>query len=448
MTRRALLISPAFTVLDDPNVPTPVKETPTETWRDGLGVLLSRVAKTMDGEGVVLLDGAAADALKLPWQPANLEKATTPAGLDDARADGWKVDKAGPWMTFRADRRPTLHVGVTTLIQAARCPLVAPWPGDTVGALRMWHEMTGYAWHGTPGVAGMALMRATAPRVMVRGRMTPPTWKAVGGPAEAREADFSAARWSRPMTTTFEHGYDATRMYLAAAKGCEVLAPWTLRNTGAIDFDPKRAGWWKAELSGWNVDTIPDPAGPGEGLVRWITTPTAVLLSWLVDQGVYGGFRVVDSWTADGKRLFRKWGEVIEATYQAATAKLSERDGDGFPLAVAMDADRVRQAAKEVYREAWGLLNRSSNAVYRPDWHFTILAQARANLWRKVWAVGQAEDRWPVGIDVDNVWYGSEHEDPEQACPRGLVPPRGKTRDQLGQFKVKGTRSSRKGNRA
>lgn len=439
-TRRALLISPTYTLLDDPDIPSTeqVRRTPENTWSQGLGALLTRVATGMDGSGVLMLDQAAATALHLPTHLADVTRVTT--GLDEARAAGWRVDKPGPWTTFHADGRPTVHVGVTSMVDARRCPLMSEWPQDTVSSLRLWHEWTGQAWHGTPGVAGMALLRALAPRTKVRGRLTTPTWKAPAGPEACREAEFTGKTWFRSMTTRYEHGYDASRMYLAAAQGCEVLAPWTLRNTGKVAFDPRLAGWWKVELHPWTIDDIPHPAGPGDELVRWITTPTAILLTELVEQGVYGGFEVIDSWTGEGRRLLRKWGECLEHTYQRATAAAQERDGDGYLTDRAHDAARVARATKEVYREAWGLLNRQTNSIFRPDWHHTILAHARCNLWRKVWKIGRTEDRWPVVIDNnDNVWYGSDNPDPVEACPAGLT-----LGDALGQFKPKGTREQRK----
>jgi hypothetical protein len=86
-------------------------------------------------------------------------------------------------------------------------------------------------------------------------------------------------------------------------------------------------------------------------------------------------------------------------------------------------------------------MNRPGNSVYRPDWHHAVIAQARSNLWRKLWKVGTTADRWPIEIMVDNAWYESDDPDPERARPVGLPPCNrlGQT-DALGTFKVKGTR--------
>ena len=77
--------------------------------------------------------------------------------------------------------------------------------------------------------------------------------------------------------------------------------------------------------------------------------------------------------------------------------------------------------------------------VRRPDWHYAILAQARANLWRKMRRIGEQEKRWPLFIDVDNVWYSAVSDDPRAECPKGITligenEPRG-----LGKFTSKGT---------
>jgi hypothetical protein len=232
-------------------------------------------------------------------------------------------------------------------------------------------------------------------------------------------------------------GWDTSRMYLAAAQSCEALSPWSLKHTGRIPFDGKRAGWWKVELGPWNDDRIPAPAGPGEDAVRWVTTPTLALLTELESRGelAYQTFEVIDSWTAPGRRILRPWAETLERAYQDARA-LAEIQGD--PFGKDQDADAVRAAVKGAYREALGLMNRPGSAVYRPDWHYAVIAQARSNLWRRMWAVGQAEGVWPLEVKTDCVWYPGDK-------PAGIPVRNGKgLSDALGTFKAAGRRE-RKG---
>lgn len=443
--RRTLMITPGFTLLDYPADDTPraVRTTPRDTWSGGLGALLDRVAPGFKDEGTVLLDRAAARALKLPVD----EQDTTTEGVEHALAAGWSYGSLGPWTTFYRDGRPTIVVGVAGRIDPRRCPLVSPdWSQDTVFSLSMWQELTGRAWRGTPGVAGLSLLRSTLPTFMVKGRPVKPAALQPSGPEDASEADFSSHDWSRPALFTFEHGYDATRMYLAAAGTCEQLAPWNLKHTGRISFSAKLAGWWLVELGPWNDERIPAPAGPGPSR-RWVTTPTLALLDELARQnGAHQTYEIIDSWTTGGKRLLRKWSETLEGAYQTARERMNERDPDGLPSSIAQDAQRVAQAVKSAYKETLGLIKpteyeQGKTTFYWPYNHYAVIAHARATLWRKVWATGLRDDRWPVTIDVDNVWYGSDAEDPDRGKPRSisLLDREGRP-DRLGTFKVKGTR--------
>jgi hypothetical protein len=103
--------------------------------------------------------------------------------------------------------------------------------------------------------------------------------------------------------------------------------------------------------------------------------------------------------------------------------------------------------AQQAYRQGWGMLNKRTSRVHRPDWHYAVVAMARANLWRKLRQVGEKTDRWPLAIDVDNAWYSSPHEDPDDAVselqwphpttgePTGIV-----FADKLGAFSHKGSK--------
>lgn len=446
-----MMITGGLTFLADQPEAKTVRTTPADAFAGGLGGLLDRLAPALsEGEGVVLLDGPMARAVRLP----STDRERTTEGIDSAKAAGWMAGEPGAWTTFYANGRPTIVVGVHPRIPADRCPLISPWPPDSVHALAMWQRLTGKAWRGTPGVAGMTLLRELAPTTMVRGRPTKPAWQQAAGPAGAHELAWEVSYWSRPAQHPFAHGFDATRMYLAAAGACEVLAAWPLKNEGKR-FDPRKslAGWWRVRLGEWTDPRLPSPAGHGDPGERWVTTPTLVLLHELAEAArldpsrPWLDFEVTDSWTGAGRRLLRRWADTLEGTYQAATDAMNARDGAGAPSAHAQDAGRVRDAVKVVYRETIGLLKpvdpKPGKGVYWPYNHYAIIAQARANLWRKIWQIGTRDDRWPIAIDVDNVWYDSPAEDPERGKPPSLplVDSQGRP-DRLGTFKPKGTRET------
>lgn len=98
----------------------------------------------------------------------------------------------------------------------------------------------------------------------------------------------------------------------------------------------------------------------------------------------------------------------------------------------------VCRAVKNAGRATLGLLDRETNWIYRPDWYHAVIAMARSNLWRKMWKTGGGVNGggpWPLWVDVDNIWYGSDIEDPREACPDGIV-----IGPKLGQFKPKSSR--------
>lgn len=445
MNRRALLVTPGYTVIDgfpeDPHAA--VKATPADTWARGLGSLLDRVAKTMSGEGVLLLDQAAAQALKLPTGPDD----STTVGLDDARAAGWMAGKVHAWTPFYGEGRPRIIVGQTGWPNFDRSPLVNPKASiDTVYRAAMWQELTGVAWQGTPGVAGNQLLRATAPKWKVRGSDVGPSYGYKTGPEGASELDWQPEDWSRPQDRRWAHCYDMTRMYLAAAQCCEHLAPWALRHSRSIEFSPKLAGWWLVKMGPWAHDRMPAPAGPGGwDEPRWVTTPTLVLLTQLMEAGEeFQTFEVLDSYTGAAKRVLRGWAERLEGAYQGARVVAEDHPDDDAGRDD--DARAVMKAVKAAYREAIGMWNHTDDdgrpsATYRPDWHHAVIAQARANMWRTLWKVGREEGRWPLEIKTDGVWFESDDQDQEKARPSGLkVVNRSGLTDALGTWKYEKTR--------
>jgi len=372
-----------------------------------LAELLSRAAGAFSAdEGVLALTRDTCNQLDVPLlDRAEVSEAVRYAGPASAEAYGWRFTSWSDWTTLRAEGMPTVRLALLPIIDPKRCPLVEG-IGNEAKAFAAWHQLTGKAYHGTPGMAGLSVLKHT---VRTGKGKTPPAWKpAVVGPDEAYEADYYPDHWRGDESAPWMHGHDLNRAYVAAAMGVEV-SPWALRHTGRIAFDARRAGWWQVELAPWNDPRIPDPAGyeidydradPGDRqLVRWVTTPTLALLESLTEQGLYGGARILDSWTGPAVRgVLRGWAETMRDAYAAPLA-------DTLPGDVAA---AVRLTVKMAGRETLGLLARAENWAYRPDWWYAVVAQARCNLWRKLWTIGTSEGRWPALIDVDNVWYGAD----------------------------------------
>lgn len=428
---------------------------PDDWWAEGIGAFLTRVSTRFDGEGVVLLCHPGARLLGLPAE------GTLPVGgidhpaVQDAQRAGWNVggNRISDWTTFYASGRPSIRLGLVNMMDLAtdrqgrphRSPLFGPKPEEMVRACALWQRLTGSAWVGTPGMAGMQVMSDLAPRRDAGGKA--PTWKPTTtrgpvGPDGAFEDDYRVEQFRRPAAPySYLHGYDANRMYIAAAMLLEAC-PWTLKHTGRTVWSPRLAGWWQVELSPWAEKRLPNPAGyaPDEErqMVRWVTGPTMHLLHDLTEEGVYGGVRILDSWTGPARKgALRPWAERMRDAYQLfdqGTSRMVPLDNFSPE-----DVERVRFAIKCAGRETLGLLDRASNWAYRPDWWYAVVALARANLFRKMWKASQATTgmpaRWPCRIDVDNVYYPSDEPDATKAAPgafsiddTGLV---------LGSFKAK-----------
>lgn len=379
------------------------------------------------GPGVLLIDRHNARMWDLPDASA----------LDTLAEAGWKsspwTDPATGnigWIKFRLDDdmaiHPDVYLGLIDELSEHRCPLLTFHPGGefdphaTADNFTSWHVRTGHAWFGTPGLSGSdvlePLLRATipVPAILKSDRYT--------GPRDAAELPYTLRAWHQTGVADerHAHGYDASRMYLAAAINVEV-APWKLEPTGPTQFDKHRAGWWLIDVPPWNDTRLPDPAGYSDDTRRWLTTPTMALLQQLADRGLSGGFEVLDSYTGTSKRLFREWGETMEQNYLSA-----------MHLGNTNLATAFKQAGA---RETIGLMNSKTYTTYRPDWYASIVAMARVNLWRKIFKVADTSGRYPRAIDTDCIWYGSNDLDATLSCPEPLV-----LGDRLGQFKVKGSR--------
>lgn len=355
-------------------------------------------------EGVILLDGPIHAGMGLP-----AKQPSTARGLDQAlvaaRAAGWNVSKAAPWMTFHANGKPSIHVGLMGWLSSINHALYSDDHSAMTYRMRRFHELTGSAFHGTPGVAGTALLRD-------RYRGKAPRWVGKFDGIDAAGVDTEQRYvWTSPDGGNFpySHRYDANLQYLGAANVSEVALD-ELRHTGRRDFNPHAAGYWKIIVPVWNEKRLPHPANGVVGQEKWVTTPTMQLLSQLADLGKTVMPDVIDSWTCERTtRVFRHWAtRLADALRDVAATE-----------AIAGDQEALTIAIKRTYRETIGLLYRPGGRIHRPDWHHTIIGMARCNLFRKLHKAS-AGGRWPESIKVDAVTWGWSSADPFEAVPEAI----------------------------
>lgn len=400
-----------------------------------LAGFLDRIVRVVAGAGVVLLDRWAAGRLHLPVGslPAGGEGKRHPAAVE-AREAGWEVPEIHRWTMFRRGGHE-IHIGLLDFIDPAYCPLIGYSPLNTAGGLDAWQTLSGMPYWGDPGDAVNALLMQTA-RPTLNRRPYVPTWRPRPIPAvEGHYArTFSRAGFDRTDQCEGRYlvGYDATRAYLSALTTVEV-AGLPLKATGRRQFDRSQAGWWLVHLEPWTDDRLPAPWGyypGGEDVTSlvWLTTPDLDLLSKLHAARRYGGYTIVDSYTAAADRyVMRPLGDRLREMW----------DGAG-QLHVLNDRAAIRDTIKAGYQAVhskWRTL-KGNGDVRRPDWAAALVATARTNLWRRIdkgWA--------PAYVDgIDTVYYATDH--PDQ-LPRGIVTERYPLNtgtpdtDKLGTFRAK-----------
>lgn len=378
-------------------------------------------------EMTVILDDCATKILKLPRNaPQKEEVALNHRTLQAWRADGWRVSQLSPWFTLWAPGRPSIHFGVKPWLGKGNNALHTTDEGGLTYRLRWFQSLTGTAFHGNPGLAATANLRDRW-----TGKDEPlwrPKWDRCVPAGSDCEKPF--VEWHRQGAggLPWQHHYDCNRQYLAAAHNT-VVAPGPLRHKGFQAFN-RQPGYWLIRVPHFNETRLPHPAGYAAGAEAWVATPTMELLHELADQGLMPYPDVLDSWTADGRgrELFRPWVARIEDAYQHS---LTDETPDGQAVTIAV---------KGMYKHGVGLMHSKKARVWRPDWHHSIISKARANLWRKMFAVGLYQNRWPVYIDYDLVAYESTKEHPSADPPlrmfNGHPAPVFPIVDRLGGFTV------------
>jgi hypothetical protein len=391
----------------------------------GLGGFLNRMAaqlaRTIDDKGLILIDGNAATVLGVNRDSNSGRWIYEGAPRENAARCGWTGGKAGPYTRWWNDAKIQIWVGILPWIVRPGDPGVFPfagqWPQDMVAGLQHWHRQLGMPWHAGPAVMGLELMEArlgTYRQSGVKGYRRPDLKCTVTDEIQATEPMWSPQMWRRDQPEAGEHlhGWDKRRAGLVAA-GQAKLSPPELIHTGARPFDPKRAGWWQISTPPWNDPRMPHPAGPPgiEWQRQWVTTPTMDLLHELADAGVIDAPEVINSFTGPARPLLQGWYTALETAYAKPVG--GEYEG--------IDAATIQRAVKECAHRGLGMLAHEGSSIYRPDWYHAVNATKRANAWRKLWAIGQTEDRWPDWLDDDCIWYRSRESDPVAAKPAGIT---------------------------
>lgn len=383
--------------------------TPGDALDGGLGAFLGRVDRVLTKpSATVLLDGDAARRLGLGDQAPKLG-GLIGLGIADAREAGWTVRTPRRWTTFHRQAYDehgkafsrSIHVGVLPWMREGDCPLLAP--GDALATLerfRRWYATVGVPYHGQHGgLPALALMREQKRK---REPFWRPDWT---GCVPAHQATETIPDWRAPREYAgrYVHPYDCTRQHLAAAGVVALAVDQLAHHAGPIELDEPTIdpGYYRITVPEWSLwDRLPHPCGAyTPGASAWVTAPTLTLVHDLAEQWqVMALPEVHESWTASGTRVLREWSATI-----GRALDLAELPG-------ARD-DQLVSALKTSYKAGRGMLERSDARVYRPDWSHAIQAQARVNLFRKVWTEMQANGRYPQRVETDCVWYASDETD-------------------------------------
>jgi hypothetical protein len=306
---------------------------------------------------------------------------------------GYRVGEPGPsgWAVAYRDGH-AVHIYRTAAADPdSRCDLLGsigsgqPW--DAVARLTWWREHTLTDYHGTPGLSALDALRRSLARADGRGPAVRVDRPEIAGQAPVQAVSELVWRRRRAKERT-GYRWDMRAAYLAAASSAE-LGWGAPRQTGP-DPEQGAAGWYRIVCpeGGYVVGGVPviDPDRIGRrDRTAWVAEP---VVSFLREVG--RPVEVVDSWTSPTRgRLLRTWAEQ----WRDVLARVHTRHG-GRPL------------VKAAYVQAIGLLGRPGGLIYRPDWHDTIRAQARASMLRRIRRVADNTGGvTPVSVNIDAVYY-------------------------------------------
>lgn len=415
--------------------------TPDNAFDDPQAFLLRLAAKARQvkcNEITVVLEASAAARLGFPKKaPLSKKVMTGHPTLVAFRKTGYMVSELKPWFTLWANGRPSVHIGIQPWLGEINNQLHHEESGNLAWRLAQFQALTGVAFHGSSALAAGTLMMDLGEAMKdANGRPLRIAWKPKwDGCIPAKSDCEQAYMWGGDHLAQglpYRWKWDATRQYLAAAHNSAVPIG-TLQHTRQRAFSRKAQGYWRIVSPVWNIPELPNPTGKASGVEGWVTTPTMELLEELAEDGYVDMPEVLDSWTTEEgiRDFFRPWVSRIETAYRYSIA-------DTTP-----DGLAVTDTIKGIYKRGIGFLKTSTGRIVRPDWRHTIIAKARANLFRKMFGVWLQTGLAPIHINVDEVTYESHYPDLERAEVKRLVRKSGKIEaafplgDKLGGFDVK-----------
>jgi hypothetical protein len=330
----------------------------------------------------------------------------------------WHGHQHAPWLVLL----PAVAAATGNL------PLLAddPGPAELARRLQLFADTVGQPWKVSHGATGLDLL--TTLRFRDRERMLAPSQPVPPALLPGVERDIS---WSRHPTEEekklrYVHAYDRGGSYLAAAS-LELGIGTPTHHPDGTEFNPDDPppGYWRIEIPQSTDWRHPHPLSPTPAIPvgpRWVSTPT-------LRMGYELGYTVpvLEAYT------WAEHGRVLEPWYQRLrTARTTlDTDNPGDQL--------VRDTLKLVTVHTLGLMDSTTHlagrAGYAPErWHH-IVAQARANLLRRIMQIGTSTGQWPLAAVTDTVVYASDEPDPVKAWP-GAAKNYGRG---LGQLKWEGS---------
>ena len=376
---------------------------------------------TMTPHSEVLLRLMALDRLDQLWLHPSWSAHYAPAFWDIARAKGWTVQLRAQlpgWATcYYPGRYGAREVSIPALDNRA------PWAEARSGlellqALTLFENELGIPYRFGPGSTGTALMRkvhegGTSRKVELEPLREVPPPAREGG----TENPFA---WTRQLEVAeLDHRYlyawDKNAAFLGACSSLE-LGLGEAEHVDAPAFDHRLPGYWECVTRPWLLDNLPDPLRPvgtsrqGHPMI-WLTTPTVALAREL---GVLES--ITSAW------VWKRHSRVLSPFYEVmrtARSQLGDVARAGGPDA---GAARVALGAVKVcYSQGIGWLDQYATdahgeTLHRPDWRHAVVAQARANHFRKLAKVASFGHQ-PFAVMNDCDYYLSDVDDAEAARP-------------------------------
>lgn len=261
---------------------------------------------------------------------------------------------------------------------------------QTLSALR---ATLGVGIEGTPGQTAEMLLRGSLAR---KGEFAPLTL-----PEVLPAVSEPVLNWIRGL----DPDEQACTWVLAIDRRSAYLQSMSLVDVGLGDpehvgrLDDWRAlvwtpGYYHAQLNPWPEVLMPDPLGRGLAVgdgERWLTTPSLRLAAQL---GLVADVDEAWVWRRKSRALASIARRIFKAraTFAAAAPSL-------VPVADPL--------LKRAYTELVGRLRMEAHRgtpLYRPDWHATVVADARSRVWLGAYAFLKISSKSPAAINLD-CWY-------------------------------------------